>query len=92
LKVQLRLPMLPSRCWPVLTCDVADLHAVATQTNQVTVIEIQGSWAGVVLILTLPARTCSTPRPFLARRVGCNQSPMQLAPTSGNDLVLGSQA
>ncbi|HJQ87976.1 MAG TPA: TetR/AcrR family transcriptional regulator C-terminal domain-containing protein, partial [Propionibacteriaceae bacterium] len=42
LKVQLRLP---SRCWPVLTCDVADPHAVATQTNQVTMIEIQGSWA-----------------------------------------------
>jgi hypothetical protein len=48
--------MLLSRCWPVLTGDVADLHAVAAQTNQVTVIEIQGSWAGAVLILTLPAR------------------------------------
>jgi hypothetical protein len=36
----------PSRCWPVLTGDVADLHALAAQTNQVTVIKIQGSWAG----------------------------------------------
>jgi hypothetical protein len=31
---------------PVLTGDVADLHALAAQTNQVTVIEAQGSWAG----------------------------------------------
>jgi hypothetical protein len=29
LKAQLRLPMLPSRCWPVLTGDVADPHALA---------------------------------------------------------------
>ena len=76
----------------VLTGDVADLHALVAQTNHVTVIGIQGSCAGDRLNLDTSSSDHSTPRPSLARRVGSNQSLVQLAPASGNDLVLGSQA
>src|SRR5829696_8063546 len=79
LKAQLRLPMLPSRCWPVLTGDAADLHALAAQTNQVTVIGIQGSCAGDRLDLETSSSDSSTPRPSLARRVGSNQTPVQFS-------------
>jgi hypothetical protein len=71
--------MLPNRCWPVLTGDVADLHALAAQTNQVTGIGIQGSCAGDGLDLDTSSSHSLDPASFTGTARWFQPSPVQFS-------------